>query len=69
MDGGEWRAAPRTMLGDSFFQHTIAAYTLGGDWKGDQVELLVRLPRQETIVGVRCHNYYGATVTPSVNMR
>ncbi|NPV45998.1 MAG: hypothetical protein HPY69_03495 [Armatimonadetes bacterium] len=59
-DGGEWQPLPADLLSDSFFQHTISP-GMTTTWQADRVELMVRLPRAETVVGLRLRHYYGTT--------
>lgn len=59
-DGGEWQALPSDQLADGFFQHTISS-TMTTTWQAERVELMVRLPRAATMVGLRLRHWYVAT--------
>lgn len=55
---GQWQPGPYSLMGDSFFHHSISPLTVNA-WKADQVELSIDLPRRQTITGLRFHTYYG----------
>lgn len=58
--GAEWQPGPSSLMGDSFFHHSISPLTVS-TWKADEVELRIDLPRRQTITGLRFHTYYGPT--------